>query len=111
MRGPSDRDKRLQGALDAIDDALFGASPKDKFDVDRNAFEARASDLKALSQRIQQLDEYYSRAVAEISGHFFERHAQELARSTSPWQRLSFRRRLDPAEGAELEMLHPPGGG
>jgi hypothetical protein len=71
MRNSSDRDKRLQGALAAVDDALFRTSPKEKFDLDRidpdrKDDEARASDLKALTQRFQQLDEYYSRAVAEI---------------------------------------------
>jgi hypothetical protein len=62
----SDRDKRLQGALAAVDDAIFSVSPKEKFDRDPTDHEARASDLKALNQRFQQLDEYYSRAVAEI---------------------------------------------
>jgi hypothetical protein len=66
MRNSSDRDKRLQGALDAVDDAFFGKSPKDRFDVDRADLAAHASELKALNQRIQQLDEYYSRAVAEL---------------------------------------------
>ena len=66
MRNSPDRDKRLQGALDAVDNAFFGLSPKDKFDVDRADLEAHASELKALNQRIQQLDEYYSRAVAEL---------------------------------------------
>ena len=71
MRNSSDRDKRLQGVLAAVDDALFGTSPKEKFDVgrsgpDRSDREALASELKALNQRFRQLDEYYSRAVAEI---------------------------------------------
>ena len=70
MRKSSDRDTRLQGALDAVDDAAFGvspgASPKDKFDVDRADGKIRAIELKALNQRFQQLDEHYSRAVAEI---------------------------------------------
>ena len=66
MRDSSDRDERLHDALTAIDEALFSASPKDKFDADGPDHEARASDLKTLSQRIRQLDEYYSRAVAEI---------------------------------------------
>jgi hypothetical protein len=67
MRNSSDRENRLQGALAAIDDALFRTSPKEKFDVDdRSDHEARASELKALNQRFQQLDEYFSRAVAEI---------------------------------------------
>ena len=70
MRSSSDRDKRLKGALDAVDGAAFGvspgASPKDKFDVDPAEGKIRAIDLKALNQRFQQLDEYYSRAVAEI---------------------------------------------
>jgi len=70
MRSSSDRDKRLKGALDAVDDAAFGVSPgvspKDRFDVDRADGEIRAIDLKALNQRFQQLDEYYSRAVAQI---------------------------------------------
>ena len=75
MRKSSDRDTRLQGALDAVDDAAFGvspgASPKDKFDVDP-AEGIRAIDLKALNQRFQQLDEYYSRAVAEIKASLRE---------------------------------------
>ena len=55
----------------AVDDALFRASPKEKFDVDRTDtdgrnHEARASELKALNERFQQLDEYFSRAVSEI---------------------------------------------
>jgi hypothetical protein len=66
MRNSADRDERLQGALAAVDDALFRGSPKDKFDVDRTDHETRASELKALNQRFQQLDEHYSRAVAEI---------------------------------------------
>jgi hypothetical protein len=71
MRDWSDRDKRLQGALAAVDDALFSTSPKEKFDLgrtdpDRRDHEARASEFKALNQRFQQLNEYYSRAVAEI---------------------------------------------
>jgi hypothetical protein len=71
MRNSSDREKRLQGALAAVDDALFRTSPKEKFDVDRTDpdggdHEARASELKALNERFQQLDEYFSRAVAEI---------------------------------------------
>ena len=76
MRSSSDRDKRLQGALGAVDDAAFGVSsrvsPKDKFDVDRADGEIRAIDLKALNQRFQQLDEYYSRAVAEIKASLRE---------------------------------------
>jgi hypothetical protein len=72
MRNYSDRHKRLQGALDAVDDALFGISPKDKFDVDRADLEAHASEFKALNQRIQQLDEYYSRAVAELKASLRE---------------------------------------
>ena len=70
MRGSSNRNKRLQGALAAVDDAAFGVSPKEKFDVDRTEYEARAKNLKALNQRFQQLDEYYSRAVAEIQASF-----------------------------------------
>jgi hypothetical protein len=66
MRNSSDREKRLQGALAAVDDALFRTSPKEKFDVDRSDHEARASELKALNERFQQLDEYFIRAVAEI---------------------------------------------
>ena len=71
MRNSSDREKRLQGALAAVDDALFRTSPKEKFDVDRTDLdggdhEARASNLKALNERFQQLDEYFSQAVAEI---------------------------------------------
>jgi hypothetical protein len=71
MRNSPDRDKRLQGALAALDDALFAASPREKFDLgrtdsDRRDREARASEFKALNQRFQQLDEYYGRAVAEI---------------------------------------------
>jgi hypothetical protein len=66
MRSSSDRDKRLQGALTAINEALFSVSPKDKFDFDHPDLEAHAVELKALSQRIRQLDEYYSRAVAEL---------------------------------------------
>jgi hypothetical protein len=71
MRNSSDREKRLQGALAAVDDALFRTSPKEKFDVDRtdpdgSDHEARASELKVLNERFQQLDEYFSRAVAEI---------------------------------------------
>ena len=72
MRDSSDRDERLQDALTAIDEALFSASPKDKFDVDRADGEIRAIDLKALNQRFQQLDEYYSRAVAEIKASLRE---------------------------------------
>jgi hypothetical protein len=72
MRNPSDRDKRLQGALDAVDDALFGISPKDKFDVDRADLQAHASELRALNQRIQRLDEYYKRAVAELKASLRE---------------------------------------
>jgi hypothetical protein len=72
MRNYSDRHKRIQGALDAVDDALFGISPKDKFDVDRADLEAHASEFKALNQRIQQLDEYYSRAVAELKASLRE---------------------------------------
>src|SRR5205085_526069 len=76
MRSSSDRDKRLKGALDAVDDAAFGvspgASPKDKFDVDSAEGKIRAIDLKALNQRFQQLDEYYSRAVAEIKASLRE---------------------------------------
>jgi hypothetical protein len=72
MRSSSNRDKRLPGALDAVDDALFGMSPKDKFDVDHTDLEAHASELKALNQRIQQLDEYYSRAVAEFKASLRE---------------------------------------
>jgi hypothetical protein len=49
-----------------VDDALFRTSPKEKFDVDRSDHEARASELKALNERFQQLDEYFIRAVAEI---------------------------------------------
>jgi hypothetical protein len=69
MRGSSEQ--RLQGALAAIDDALFGGSPKHKFDrdrtdLDRPNHDARTSDLKTLNQRIRKLDEFYSRAVAEI---------------------------------------------
>jgi hypothetical protein len=64
MRRSSDDGERLQGALAAIDDALFGGSPKDRFDVERP--NPRASDLKTLNQRIRNLDEFYSRAVAEI---------------------------------------------
>jgi hypothetical protein len=71
MRKSSDREKRLKGALAAVDDALFRTSPKEKFDRDAADpdsidLKAHASDLKALNQRFQQLDEYYSRAVAEI---------------------------------------------
>ena len=71
MRRSSDADERLQGALAAIDDALFGGSPKDKFDLDRTDLDRpnhdpRASDLKTLNQRIRKLDEFYSRALAEI---------------------------------------------
>jgi hypothetical protein len=66
MRSSSDRNQRLQGALAAIDEALFSASPKDRFDLDHPDLEAHAVELKALSRRIQQLDEYYSRAVAEL---------------------------------------------
>jgi hypothetical protein len=71
MRRSSDGNERLQGALAAIDDALFGTSPKDRFDLgrtdlDRADHEARANELKTLNQRFQQLDEFYSRAVAEI---------------------------------------------
>jgi hypothetical protein len=73
MRNSSDRDKRLQGALDAVDDALFGiSSPKDRFDVDRADLQAHASELRALNQRIQQLDEYYRRAVAELKASLRE---------------------------------------
>jgi hypothetical protein len=79
MRNSSDRDKRLQGALDAVDDALFGISPKDRFDspkdrfdVDRADLQAHASELRALTQRIQQLDEYYRRAVAELKASLRE---------------------------------------
>ena len=76
MRSSSDRDKRLRGALDAVDDAAFGispgASPKDKFDVDSAEGQIRAIDLKALNQRFEQLDEYYSRAVAEIKASLRE---------------------------------------
>ena len=72
MRSSSDRDKRLQGALDAVDDALFGISPKQKFDVDRTDLQAYASELEALSQRIQQLDEYYKQAVAELKASLRE---------------------------------------
>ena len=64
MRKSSDREKRLKGALAAVDDALFRTSPKEKFD--RDAADPDSIDLKALNQRFQQLDEYYSRAVAEI---------------------------------------------
>jgi hypothetical protein len=66
MRRSSDGGERLQGALAAIDDALFGGSPKDRFDLDRPNHEARTSDLKTLNQRIRNLDEFYSRAVEEI---------------------------------------------
>jgi hypothetical protein len=66
MRSSSDRDKRLQGALDAVDEALFRISPKDKFDVDHADLHAHAVELAALNQRIQELDEYYRRAVAEL---------------------------------------------
>jgi hypothetical protein len=71
MRSSSDREKRLQGALAAVDDALFRTSPKEKFDVDRTDpdgkdHEARAGEFKALNERFQQLDEYYGRAVAEL---------------------------------------------
>jgi len=72
MRTSSNPDKRLQGALAAVDDAVFGVSPKHKFDLDRTDYETRASNLKALNQRIQQLDEYCSRAVAEIQASFRE---------------------------------------
>jgi hypothetical protein len=77
MRKSSDRDKRLKGALAAVDEALFRTSPKEKFDRDRPNpdppdLEAHASDLKALNQRLQQLDEYYSRAVAEIKASLGE---------------------------------------
>jgi hypothetical protein len=71
MRRTSDGNERLQGALAAIDDALFGTSPKDKFDLDRTDLDradqnARATELKTLNQRFQRLDEFYNRAVAEI---------------------------------------------
>jgi hypothetical protein len=66
MRKLPDDEERLQGALAAIDEALFGTSPKDKFDFDRADQKARANDLKSLNQRFRQLDEFYSRAVAEI---------------------------------------------
>jgi hypothetical protein len=68
MRDSSDGNERLRDALAAIDGALFRASPspKDKFDVDRGSGEPRVIDLEALNQRFRQLDEYYSRAVAEI---------------------------------------------
>ena len=66
MGNSSDGDKRLQGASAAADDRLFRTSPKEKFDLGRSDREARASEFKALNQRFQQLDEYYSRAVAEI---------------------------------------------
>lgn len=68
MRDSSDGNERLQVALAAIDDALFRASPspKDKFDVDRARSEPRVIDLEVLNKRFRQLDEYYSRAVAEI---------------------------------------------
>jgi hypothetical protein len=81
MRRSSDRDKRLQGALNAVDDAAFGGSPgvsslgvspKDKYNVDRADGEIRAIDLKALNQRFQQLDEYNSRTVAEIKASLRE---------------------------------------
>ena len=76
MHSSSDRDKRLRGALDAVDDAAFGispgASPKDKFDVNSAEGQIRAIDLKALNQRFEQLDEYYSRAVAEIKASLRE---------------------------------------
>jgi hypothetical protein len=72
MRTSSDRDKRNQIALAAVDDAVFGVSPKGKFGLDRTEYEARAKNLKALNQRFQQLDEYYSRAVAEIQASFRE---------------------------------------
>ena len=62
----------------AIDGVLFGTSPKDRFDkdrfdldrtgLDRPNHDPRASDLKTLSQRIQKLDEFYGRALAEIKG-------------------------------------------
>lgn len=70
MRISSDRDKRLRGALAAVDDAVFGVSPKGKYDLDRTERETRAKNLKALNQRFRQLDEYYSRAVAEIQASF-----------------------------------------
>jgi hypothetical protein len=71
MRRTSDGEERLQGALAAIDDALFRTSPKDKFDLDRTDLDradqnARANELKTLNQRFQRLDEFYNRAVAEI---------------------------------------------
>jgi hypothetical protein len=66
MRKSPDDEERLQGALAAIDDALFGTSPKARFDVDRADQKARANDLKSLNQRFRQLDEFYSRALAEI---------------------------------------------
>jgi hypothetical protein len=82
MRKSSDRDKRLKGALAAVDEALFRTSPKERFDLvrtqpdrtelDRADLEAHASELKALNQRFQQLDEYYSRAVAEIKASLGE---------------------------------------
>jgi hypothetical protein len=77
MRNSSDRDKRLQGALAAVDDALFRTSPKQKFDLDRTDpghgdREPRAIDLNAMNQRFQQLDEYYSRAVAELKASLDE---------------------------------------
>jgi hypothetical protein len=72
MRTSSDRDKRNQIALAAVDDAVFDVSPEGKFGLDRTEYEARAKNLKALNRRFQQLDEYYSRAVAEIQASFRE---------------------------------------
>jgi hypothetical protein len=75
MRSSSDREKRLQGALAAVDDALFRSSPQEKFDRDHpdlGGREARAIDLKAMNQRFQQLDEYYDRALAELKASLGE---------------------------------------
>ena len=63
MRDSSEGNERLQGALAAIDRAA--PSPKDKFDRDRAPGEG-SIDLVALKQRFRQLDEYCSRALAEI---------------------------------------------
>jgi hypothetical protein len=76
MRHSSDRDKRLQGALAAVDEAFFRASPKDKFDVAADPegpdLAAHASELEDLNRRIRKLDEYYSRAVAELKASLRE---------------------------------------
>ena len=73
MRRSSDGEERFRGALAAIDDALFGGSPKQRFDRDRTDLDgpnhdARTSDLKILSQRIRKLDEFYGKALEEIKG-------------------------------------------